>query len=78
MPKHDLETVTEVSTAHKISVGLVVATATLVVLSAIVAAAYTWSINLQPSVTAPEDQAVRQTTSNPVIEIKNDRSFTTP
>lgn len=78
MPKRDLDTITEVSTAHKISVGLMVATATLVVLSAIVAAAYTWSINLQQLATPGETQTDVQTTSSDSVKIVNDRSFTTP
>ncbi|MBI4093212.1 MAG: hypothetical protein HY420_04785 [Candidatus Kerfeldbacteria bacterium] len=45
MTRSSVETITEVTTAHKISVGLLTATATLVLISTVIAALYTLSLN---------------------------------
>lgn len=69
---------TEVTTAHKISVGLLVATATVVVLSTVVAAIYTIASRSTSSVGIPLTTLGSAGESATPVDSSTDRSFTTP
>lgn len=81
MARPDIDTATEITTAHKISVGLVVATALFVGLSALAAAIYTLTTNAASSSTPAAVVPLQPTDDASVlgqpVEIKSDNVLTT-
>ncbi|MBI4426708.1 MAG: hypothetical protein HY567_03960 [Candidatus Kerfeldbacteria bacterium] len=79
MPRPNLETTTEITTAHKISVGLMVATAMVVVLATITAAIYTLATRSSSGLSVPLTSPTKNTEATPTpADPSTDRSFTTP
>ncbi len=82
MARTDIATATEITTAHKISVGLVVATALFVGLSALAAAIYTLTVNAAssstPAAVVPLQPASDASVLDQPVDVKNDNVLTTP